>query len=74
MEEFKDLYVKAIRTFNNEEIFGKLIGFHSPTKKMKENGIQVGIVDCPDYGRCFDVYPSSIIYLNKKFNIYEFIS
>lgn len=72
--EIKDLYVKAVRTFNDEEIYGKLIGYHQPTRKMKEEGQYVGIVDCPDYGRCFDVYPYSITYLNDEFNIYEFIS
>lgn len=73
--QYKDLtYVKAIRTFNKEEIYGHFIGWHSPTKKMQENNIYVGIVYSNEYQQCFDVYPESIEYLNANFNIYEFIS
>lgn len=73
--EIKDVeYVKAIRTFNNEEIYGYLGGFYQPTKKMKQNNEYVGIVFDKNFNRYFDVYPSSIEYINKKINIYEFIS
>lgn len=67
-------FVKAKRTFNDEEIYGYFGGFYQPTRKMKENNEYVGIVFDEKFNRYFDVYPDSIIYLNKKFNIYEFIS
>jgi hypothetical protein len=73
--ENKELkYVKAKRTFNNEEIYGYFGGFYQPTKKMKENHVYVGIVFDEKFNRFFDVYPSSIVYINQEFNIYEFIS
>lgn len=65
--------VSGIRTFNNEKIIGELIGYHYPTKKMKENNQLVGIIYIKGEGS-YDVYPNSIEYLSNQFNKYLYIS
>lgn len=73
--ENKELkYVKAIRTFNNEEIYGYFGGFYQPTRKMKQNNEYVGIVFDENFNRFFDVYPVSIEWLDKQYNKYLYIS
>lgn len=55
MKFIEGYFVNAIRTFNNDNIIGRFKGYHSPTQKMKENNIEVGIVQVIN-DRCYDVY------------------
>ena len=55
----KGALVKGIRTFNGEEVIGDFQGYYSPTKKMKKNKVEVGIIYV-EGERSYDVFPESI--------------
>jgi hypothetical protein len=71
MKFIEGYFVNAIRTFNNEDIIGRFKGYYSPTQKMKQNNIEVGIVQVIN-DRCYDVYQDmSYLEVNEEYVPYD---